>query len=86
MSSDDLAIMRDRLHLEFHFAGSRMLRGCWLPRGSRLAAPSFDHKHNQLLAENLLMITLVIRLNNIGSVIMTSPKCHYDTIDKVSTE
>ena len=37
----DLAIMRrlDRLHLEFPFAGSRMLRGLLaLPRGARSAA------------------------------------------------
>ena len=35
----DLAIMRrlDRLHLEFPFAGSRMLRGLRLPRGARSA-------------------------------------------------
>jgi putative transposase len=40
VSDSDLAIMRrlDRLHLEFPFAGSRMLRGCWLPRGARSAA------------------------------------------------
>jgi len=36
----DLEVMRrlDRLHLEFPFAGSRMLRGCWWPRGARSAA------------------------------------------------
>ena len=36
----DLAIMRrlDRLHLEFPFAGSRMLRGLRWPRGARSAA------------------------------------------------
>ena len=35
----DLAIMRrlDRLHLEFPFAGSRMLRGLLRPRGARSA-------------------------------------------------
>jgi putative transposase len=36
----DLAIMRhlDRLHLEFPFAGSRMLRGLLALQGSRSAA------------------------------------------------
>jgi putative transposase len=36
----ELAIMHslDRLHLEYPFAGSRMLRGLWLPRGARSAA------------------------------------------------
>jgi putative transposase len=36
----DLAIMRrlDRLHLEYPFAGARMLKGLWLPRGARSAA------------------------------------------------
>ena len=35
----DLAIMRrlDRLHLEYPFAGSRMLRACWSPKGARSA-------------------------------------------------
>jgi len=39
LSATDLEIMRhlDRLHLEFPFAGSRMLRGCWMPRGTRSA-------------------------------------------------
>ncbi|MET4279198.1 hypothetical protein ABIB68_007401 [Bradyrhizobium sp. F1.2.2] len=36
----DLAIMRrlDRLHLEYPFAGSRMLRGLLAPSGARSAA------------------------------------------------
>ncbi|MET4348824.1 hypothetical protein ABIC07_008350 [Bradyrhizobium sp. RT9a] len=36
----DLAIMQwlDRLHLEFSFAGSRMLRDLLLPRAARSAA------------------------------------------------
>ena len=36
----DVAIMRrlDRLHLEFPFAGSRMLPACWWPRGARSGA------------------------------------------------
>ncbi|MGY4364019.1 hypothetical protein ACVW1A_000167 [Bradyrhizobium sp. LB1.3] len=40
VSDADLAVMRrlDRLHLEFPFAGSRMLRGLLLPRGARSAA------------------------------------------------
>ena len=39
-----LAIMRrlDRLHLEFPFAGSRMLRGRWLPRGARSAGSDVE--------------------------------------------
>ena len=39
MPEADLAIMRrlDRLHLEFPFAGSRMLKACWSPRGARSA-------------------------------------------------
>ena len=37
-SSDDLAIMRrlDRLHLEFPFAGSRMLRGLLAAEGCKI--------------------------------------------------
>jgi hypothetical protein len=42
VSATDLELMRrlDRLHLEFPFAGSRMLRGetCWPPKGARSAA------------------------------------------------
>jgi len=40
VSSEDLEIMQrlDRLHLEYPFAGSRMLRGCWLCKGARSAA------------------------------------------------
>jgi len=40
VSAADLAVMQrlDRLHLEYPFAGSRMLRGCWLCRGARSAA------------------------------------------------
>jgi putative transposase len=40
VSAADLAIMRrlDRLHLEYPFAGSRMVeRACWLLRGARSA-------------------------------------------------
>ncbi len=39
VSEAHLATMRrlDRLHLEFHFAGSRMLKACWRPRGARSA-------------------------------------------------
>jgi len=39
VSATDLEIMRhlDRLHLEFPFAGSRMLRGLLMPRGTRSA-------------------------------------------------
>ena len=38
MSSADLAIMRrlDRLHLEFPFAGSRMLRGLLASQGCKI--------------------------------------------------
>src|SRR5437660_9320214 len=38
VSSDDLAIMRrlDRLHLEFPFAGSRMLRGLLAAEGRKI--------------------------------------------------
>ena len=38
----DLAIMRrlDRLHLEFPFAGSRMLRGLLAAEGSKIGRPS----------------------------------------------
>ena len=40
VSATDQEIMRrlDRLHLEFPFAGSRMLRGLLGPRGARSAA------------------------------------------------
>ena len=40
VSSADLAVMRhlDRLHLEFPFAGSRMLRGLLASQGARSAA------------------------------------------------
>jgi putative transposase len=40
VSCVELTIMRrlDQLHLEFPFAGSRMLRGCWPPRGARSVA------------------------------------------------
>ena len=36
VSAADLALMSqiDRLHTEFPFAGSRMLRGLWLPAGA----------------------------------------------------
>ena len=39
VSAEDLALMRrmDELHLEFPFAGARMLRGLLLPRGERSA-------------------------------------------------
>ena len=39
VSAADLALMRrmDELHLEFPFAGARMLQGCWLPKGARWA-------------------------------------------------
>ena len=39
VSAADLALMRrlDELHLEFPFAGARMLRGLLLPRGARSA-------------------------------------------------
>jgi hypothetical protein len=42
VSSDDLAIMRrlDRLHLEFPFAGSRMLRGLLAAEGCKRAGPA----------------------------------------------
>jgi putative transposase len=40
VSAADFALMRriDELHLEYPFAGSRLLRDCWLPRGARSAA------------------------------------------------
>ena len=39
VSASDLEVMRrlDRLHLEFPFAGSRMLRGLLVPEGARSA-------------------------------------------------
>ena len=39
VSATDLEVMRrlDRLHLEFPFAGSRMLQASWSPRGAKLA-------------------------------------------------
>src|SRR5258705_10813838 len=42
VSSDDLAIMRrlDRLHLEFPFAGSRMLRGLLAAEGLQDRPPA----------------------------------------------
>src|SRR5260221_9214933 len=41
VSSADLAIMQrlDRLHLEFPFAGSRMLRGLLAAEGSKIGRP-----------------------------------------------
>jgi putative transposase len=45
VSAEDLALMRriDELHLEFPFAGARMLRGFWLPKGARSAAVMSQH-------------------------------------------
>jgi len=39
-SESDLALMRriDELHLNYPFAGSRMLRKCWDSRASKLVA------------------------------------------------
>jgi putative transposase len=37
VSDADLALMRriDELHLDYPFAGSRMLQACWPPKGAR---------------------------------------------------
>ena len=50
MSSDDLAIMRrlDRLHLEFPFAGSRMLRGLLAAEGCKI-----DRRHVKTLMRRM---------------------------------